>query len=137
MRYVCCREDCRAFGTALFGFTMEDEFVSHWNSFHVAVIPQFICQHPGCWATFVADPGVLDSFLDHVTRRRRKEAEICVPLHRKHPLLPNPKAMELKPNPYYRPPNRHDEVPQRLSDVKALPVYLCGQNPEYIALKLR
>ncbi len=43
MRYVCHREDCRAFGTAQFGFTMEGEFVSHWNTFHVAVMPQFVC----------------------------------------------------------------------------------------------
>ncbi len=45
--------------------------------------------------------------------------------------------MELKPNPYYRPPNKHDEVPQRLGDVKATPEYLNDQNPEDSTLELR
>ena len=85
----------------------------------MAVMPQFICQHPGCGATFVADPDALDRFLDHVTRRRREEAVTHVPPHQRHPLLPNPKAIELKSNPFYRLPNKHDEVPQRLGAVKA------------------
>ncbi len=43
VRYACRWEDCRAFGTARFGFTTEYEFISHWNTFHVAVMPQFVC----------------------------------------------------------------------------------------------
>ncbi len=69
VRYVCRGEDCRAFGTAQFGFTTEEEWISHWNTFHVAVMPQFVCQHAGCGATFAADPGALDKFLDHTNRR--------------------------------------------------------------------
>ncbi len=53
------------------------------------------------------------------------------------PCCRNPKAIELKPNPFYRPPNKHDEVPQRLGAVKAPPVYLYGRNPEDSALELR
>ncbi len=137
MQYVCRGEECRAFRIAQFGFTTEDEFFSHWNTFHVAVMPQFICRHPSCGVIFAADLDALDRFLDHVTRRKREEAKTCVSLHGRHPLLPNPKAMELKPNPHYQPPNKHDEVPQRLSNVKAPPVYLLGQNPEDSALELR
>ncbi len=105
VRYVCRGEDCRAFGTARFGFTTEDEWISHWNTFHVAVMPQFVCRHAGCGATFAAGPGALDRFLDHTNRRRQEEAA----------------AMELQPNPFYRPPNRHGEVPQRLSSIRAPP----------------
>ncbi len=43
MRYVCRVDDCRAFGTARFSFTTEEELVCHWNNFHVAVMPQFTC----------------------------------------------------------------------------------------------
>ncbi len=108
VRYVCRGEDCRAFGTARFGFTTEKEWISHWNTFHVAVMPQFVCRHVGCGATFAADPGALDKFLDHTNRRR-------------HPILPDTMSMELRPNPFYRPPNRHEEVPQWLSSVRAPP----------------
>ncbi len=65
VRYVCQGEDCRAFGTARFGFTTEEEWISHWNTFHLTVMPQFVCQHTGCGTTFAADPGALDKFLDH------------------------------------------------------------------------
>ncbi len=96
VRYVCRGEDCRAFGTARFGFTMEDEFVSHWNTFHVAVIPQFVSRHPGCRTTFVADPGTLDRFLDsHIMRRRKEEAATSVPHHCRHQLLPDSTSLEL------------------------------------------
>ncbi len=60
---------------------MEDELVSHWNTFHVAVMPQFVCRHPGCGTTFTADPGTLDRFLDHITKRRKEEAATNVLHH--------------------------------------------------------
>ena len=69
VRYVCRGEDCHAFGTTRFGFTTEEEWISHWNTFHIAVMPQFVCQHAGCGATFAANPGALDKFLDHTNRR--------------------------------------------------------------------
>ena len=121
VRYVCRGEDCRAFGTARFGFTTEEEWISHWNTFHVAVMPQFVCQHAGCGETFAADPGALDRFLDHTNRRRQEEAAAGLARHRRHPVLPDTTSMELRPNPFYRPPNRHDEVPQWLSRVRAPP----------------
>ncbi len=45
--------------------------------------------------------------------------------------------MELRPNPFYRPPNRHDEVPQRLSSVQAPPEDLDCRTLEDCVLKLR
>ncbi len=66
MRYVCRADDCRAFGTARLSFTTEEELICHWNTFHVAVMPQFACQHPGCGTIFAANPGSLDRYLSHI-----------------------------------------------------------------------
>ncbi len=130
-------EDCCAFGTARFGFTTEEEWISHWNTFHIAVIPQFVCQHPGCRTTFAADPGALDRFLDHTTKRRKEEVAPGITPHRRHPILPDATSLELRPNPFFRPPNKHDEVPQRLGNVKALPEDLDCWNLEDRVLQLR
>ncbi len=116
LRYVCRGEDCRAFGTARFRFTTEEEWISHWNTFHVAVMPQFFCQHLGCGTTFAADPGALDKFLDHTTKRRKEEAAAGIILHRQHPILPDTTSLELRPNPFFRPPNEHDSTMRYPSD---------------------
>ncbi len=137
VRYVCRGEDCRAFGTARFGFTSEEEWLSHWNTFHVAVMPQFVCQHAGCGAMFAADPGALDKFLDHTSKRRKEEAAASLAPHRRHPILPDTMSLELRPNPFFRPPNRHDEVPQRLSNVQAPPEDFECRTLEDCVLKLR
>ncbi len=137
VRYVCRGEDCRAFGTARFGFTTEEEWISHWNTFHVVVMPQFVCQHAGCGATFTADPGALDKFLDHTNKRRKEEAVAGLASHRRHPILPDTTSLKLRPNPFFRPPNRHDEVPQQLSNVQAPPEDLECRTLEDRVLKLR
>ncbi len=112
MRYVCRAEDCRAFGTARLLFTTKEELVCHWNTFHVAVMPQFTCQHPRCNAVFAAGPGSLDRYLTHIERRRREEAEARVPLQQRHSYEMDERAVTVKPNPYYKPPGPQDEVPQ-------------------------
>ena len=134
---MCRGEDCRAFGTTRFGFTTEEEWISHWNTFHVAVMPQFVCQQAGCGATFAADPRALDKFLDHTNRRRQEEGTAGLARHRRHPIQPDTTSIELRPNPFYRPPNRHNEVPQRLSSVQAPPEDLYCWTLEDCVLKLR
>ncbi len=134
---MCRGEDCHAFGTARFGFTTEEEWISHWNTFHVAVMPQFVCQHAGCGVTFAADPGALDKFLDHTNRWRKEEATAGLAPHWRHPILPDTTSLELRPNPFFRPPNRHDEVPQRMTNVQALPEDLDCRTLEDCVLKLR
>ncbi len=129
MHYVCCAEDCRAFGTARFSFTTEEELICHWNTFHVAVMPQFTCQHPGCCTVFAANPGSLDRYLSHIQRRRKEEAEARVPLRQRHSYETNEKAVTIKPNPYYKPPGPQDEVPQWMARVIAPPVYRRSGNP--------
>ncbi len=129
MCYVCRVDDCRAFGIARFSFTTEEELVCHWNTFHVAVMPQFTCQHSGCGAVFAANPGFLDRYLSHIEWRRKEEADAGVPLGRRHSYEPNERALAVKPNPYYNPPSSQDEVPQRLACVIAPPVYRYSQKP--------
>ncbi len=65
MRYACRMEDCCAVGGIRLAFSTEEELVAHWNTFHVAVAPQFTCQVQGCKAMFTADPGALDCYLSH------------------------------------------------------------------------
>ena len=72
MRYVCRAEDWRAFGTARFSFTTEEEMICHWKTFHVALMPQFTCQHPGCGTVFTANPGSLDRYLSHIEWCRKE-----------------------------------------------------------------
>ncbi len=129
MRYVCCADDCRAFGTAQLSFTTEEELVCHWNTFHVAVMPQFTCQHPRCDAVFATGPGSLDRYLTHIEWRRKEEAEARVPLQQRHSYEAKEKAVVIKPNPYYKPPGPQDEVPQRMAQVIAPPVYCYSGNP--------
>ncbi len=116
MRYVCRADDCRPFGTARLSFTTEEELVCHWNTFHVAVMPQFTCQHPRCNAVFAAGPGSLDRYLIHIERQR-------------HSYEANERAVTIKPNLYYKPPIPQDEVPQRMAQVIAPPVYRYSGNP--------
>ncbi len=129
MRYVCCAEDCQAFGTARFSFTTEEEMICHWNTFHVAVMLQFTCQHPACGTVFAANQGSLNRYLSHIERRRKEEADTRVPLRQRHSYEADEKALTIKPNPYYKPPDPQDEVPQRVARVIAPPVYRYSGNP--------
>ncbi len=129
MRYVCRADDCRAFGTARLSFTTEEELVCHWNTFHVAVMPQFAWQHQKCSAVFAAGPGSLDLYLTHIELRRREETEARIPLQQRHSYEADEKAVTIKPNPYYKPPGSQDEVPQRMAQGIAPPVYHYSGNP--------
>lgn len=45
MQYFCKVTGCTTFRGARFCLTTEEELVVHWNTFHVAVLPHFTCQH--------------------------------------------------------------------------------------------
>ena len=106
------------------------------STFHMAVMPQFVCRRAGCGAAFATDPGALDEFLDHTARRRRGEAAAGLAPRRRCPMLPDTASLGLPPGPFFRPPNRHDEVPQRLSNVQAPPEDLDCRTLEDCVLKL-
>ncbi len=75
MRYACRMEDCCAVEGIRLAFCTEEELVAHWNTFHVAVAPQFTCQVQGCKAMFAADPGALGRYLAHVGQKMAEEKE--------------------------------------------------------------
>ncbi len=50
-------------------FTSEEEYVAHWNSFHAALSPWFICPANGCPYVAAREPDALDWYLDHVAQQ--------------------------------------------------------------------
>ncbi len=52
--------------TARMYFTSEEEYVAHWNSFHAAISPWFICPANGTPYVAAREPDALDWYLDHV-----------------------------------------------------------------------
>ncbi len=41
-------------------FVMEEEYLAHWNSFHAAISPWYICPTQGCGYVFVGEPDAFD-----------------------------------------------------------------------------
>ncbi len=122
MRYTCRMDDCCAVGGLRLAFSTEEELVAHWNTFHVAVAPQFACQVPGCHTIFAADPGALDRYLAHIgqemteeegSRRSRRE------LHSLDGALSG--EVTVKPNPFFKPPSPAHGGPRRQAEVMAPP----------------
>ena len=65
----------------------------------------------------------------HIERQRKEEAEAQIPLQQRHSYEAKERAVTIKPNPYYKPPGPQDEVPQRMAQVIAPPVYRYSGNP--------
>ncbi len=122
MRYTCRMDDCCAVGGIRLAFSTEEELVAHWNTFHVAVAPQFTCQVPGCRTTFAADAGALDHYLAHIGQKMTEEKGSRRPLRELHSLdgaLSG--ALSVKPNPFFKPPPSAHGVPRRQAEVMAPP----------------
>ncbi len=122
MRYTCRMDDCCAVAGVRLAFSTEEELVAHWNTFHVAVVPQFTCQVPGCHLTFAADPGVLDRYLAHIGQKMTEEKGSRKPPHKLHSLdgaLSG--ALSVKPNPFFKPPYSVHGVTRRQAEVMAPP----------------
>ncbi len=50
-------------------FTSEEVYVAHWNSFHAAISPWFICLVIKCPYVATGEPDALDWYLDHVAQQ--------------------------------------------------------------------
>ncbi len=117
---------------------MEEELVAHCNTFHVAVVPQFTCQGPGCHLTFAADPGALDRYLAHVSHEMTEEKGRRVPKGKRHRMdeaLPG--ALSVKPNPFFKPPSSVHGVPRRQAEVMASPKYRASTGSRLGILNIR
>ncbi len=56
-------------------FTSEEEYVAHWNSFHAAISPWFICPVSECLYVAAGEPDALDWYLDHVAQQHVTSSE--------------------------------------------------------------
>ena len=50
-------------------FTTEEEYVTHWNSFHAAISLWFLCPAHGCPYVATGEPDAVDWYLDHVAQQ--------------------------------------------------------------------
>ncbi len=121
MHYACRMEDCCAVGGIRLAFSMEEELVAHWNTFHVAVAPQFTCQVQGCKAMFAADPGALDRYLAHVGQKMAEERENRRFRWERHSLEAVSEALSIRPNPFFKPPTSIFGIPRRTARVVTQP----------------
>ncbi len=56
-------------------FTTEEEYIAHWNSFHAAISPWFVCPANGCPYIATGEPDALDWYLDHVAQQHVTSSE--------------------------------------------------------------
>ncbi len=111
--------------------------MAHWNTFHVAVAPQFTCQVRGCNATFAADPGALDRYLSHVGQKMAEEKDNRRHREERHSLKAIPEALSVKPNPFFKPPTAVFGIPRRTARVVAPPKCLPNAGTGLSILNLR
>ncbi len=73
--YECHHAECVVVGTAQFYFVMEEEYLAHWNAFHAAVSPWYICPAQGCGYLVPGEPDAFDSYMLHVQRQQLAQGE--------------------------------------------------------------
>ena len=73
--YECHHDECFVMATARMYFTSEEEYMAHWNSFHAAISPWFICPINGCPYIATGEPDALDWYLDHVAQQHMTSPE--------------------------------------------------------------
>ncbi len=66
MHYECHHAECVVVGTARLYFITEEEYIAHWNAFHAAISPWYICPAQGCKYVFLGEPDALDYYMLHV-----------------------------------------------------------------------
>ncbi len=64
--FVCPQPECTVAGGHAFLFATLEQWVSHWNTFHVAVAPLFHCMVRGCNFKTAAAPDSLDVLFRHI-----------------------------------------------------------------------
>ncbi len=73
--FECHHDECFVMATARMYFTSEEEYVAHWNSFHAAISPWFICPTYGCPYVAAGEPDALDWYLDHTAQQHVTSSE--------------------------------------------------------------
>ncbi len=68
VHYECHHPECIVTGTAKLYFITEEEYLAHWNAFHAAVSPWYICPTMGCKFIVPGEPNAFDCYMMHVQR---------------------------------------------------------------------
>ena len=66
--YECHHAECVVVGTAWLYFVTEEEYLAHWNVFHAAVSPWYVCRAMGCEFLVPREPDAFDCYMMHVQR---------------------------------------------------------------------
>ncbi len=64
--FTCPHLECSVAGELPFLFTTLEQWAAHWNTFHVAVVPQFSCMVRDCNFVATAAPYSLDVLFNHI-----------------------------------------------------------------------
>ncbi len=117
MAFTCPEEPCRVFHNTGYYFATVEQWVAHWNTFHVAISPKINCPETGCPCKIPAAPDSVDGFLRHLTR-----AHGYLQQDGKWPRLNDivRRAIDIGPNPYCWPPREEHGSHLRPSEVNNL-----------------
>ncbi len=116
--FTCSEPGCGFMAGYALYFATAEQYVAHWNTFHVAVAPAFTCLLRGCGVKFAPGPDSLDAFFRHVTEKKHA-AESDGGSWRRLKIWAR-KSVVLAPNPQYWPPSEEPFVPARPSGVQNL-----------------
>ncbi len=58
--------ECVVVGSARFYFVTEEEYLAHWNAFHAAISPWYICLAQGCGYLVPMEPDAFDCYMLYV-----------------------------------------------------------------------
>ncbi len=108
--YTCREESCRAVGGMPYYFTNVEQWVAHWNTFHVAVAVGYTCTAGECGAKAPPGPDALDVFMQHVVRNHDELSQ-----NNTWPTLPMMvhRGTSMGPNPHYWQPRQPHEKSYR------------------------
>ncbi len=67
--FICPEACCKALEGMPYYFATVEQWIAHWNTFHVAVAPTITCIIAGCPAKFHTGPETIDAFFRHVRLR--------------------------------------------------------------------
>ena len=68
MAFTCPEEPCGVFHNAGYYFVTVEQWVAHWNTFHVAISPKVNCPETGCPCKIAPGTDSVHAFLRHLTR---------------------------------------------------------------------
>ncbi len=69
--FTCPEASCGAFEDMPCYFATVEQWIAHWNTFHIAVAPVITCMVSDCPEKFSSGPDTVDAFFRHVQNRHQ------------------------------------------------------------------